>query len=49
MLTITITDPVTIKIINNSITTTSFKVVGCYATATAQGYSDIQFDYCRGY
>lgn len=42
--------PTTVKIIKNSITINSFKVVGCYATATSQGYSDIQFDYyCRGY
>lgn len=41
--------PTTVKIIKDSITTNSFNVVGCYATATTQGYSDIQFDYyCRG-
>lgn len=42
--------PVVIKIINNSITTTSFNVVGCYATASSQDYNATLFNYyCRGY
>lgn len=42
--------PVVIKIINNSITTTSFEVVGCYATASQQDYNATLFNYyCRGY
>lgn len=42
--------PTTVKPISNSITVNSFNVVGCFATGSSQGYSDIQFDYfCRGY
>lgn len=40
--------PTTVKIIKDSITVNSFKVVGCFATGSSQGYADIQFDYyCR--